>query len=141
MIPDNFYKIPPNERRKWLAANADYTRADVTVFKDLNPAQIDDIESDIASMSVELSEIEAEKKQVLSSFKERIDPVKEELKELIQKFRTKQEEITTDVFYIADYDHGRMIGYAPDGVEVENRRLRDDERQSTIHSIGRATNN
>lgn len=137
MIPDNFYEWPPSERKEWLKANADRTERDVTTYKQLNPNQIDDLEGKIAKQSVELSKIENEKKEVMAHFKDRIDPVKTGLKEFIRTLRTGQEEVTTDIFYIADYDNGRMIGYAPDGVEVENRRLREDEMQSSIHSIKR----
>lgn len=138
MIPENFHMMPRKERLDWLKANADSTERDQNVFKDLNPSEIDDLEGQIATDSVELSKIEQEKKEVLASFKERMDPIKNDLKINIQSLRTGQEEVVTDIFYIADYDNNRMYGYAPDGTEVRNRRLRSDEMQISIHSINRA---
>lgn len=138
LLPNGFDKMPFSERRKWLEANADKTAKDKTVFKDLSPQQMDELETEIATTATDLSDEEAAYKEVQAEYRERIKEFRQDLDLLIQKRRTGQEEITTDIYYIADQDNGRMYGYAPDGVEVENRRLTEEERQTTIHSMGRA---
>ena len=138
ILPKVFEDWPLHERITWLKANPDNVDNGKTVFKDLNEKQIDELESSIAKQNVDLADVQKEYDDIKSAYNERLKPMKEELKTSVRMLKTGQEEITTDIYYIADYDNGRMIGYAPDGVVVENRRLRSDEMQSTIHSMNRA---
>lgn len=140
ILPDDFMKWPFAERQSWLKANADSVVTDQTVYKELSPEQRDELETDISKASMDLQKTEEEFKEVKKTYKEMLDPIKDGLKTMVKSLRTGLEEVTTDIYYVADYDNGRMYGFAPDGVEVENRRLRSDERQTTVHSIGRSAN-
>lgn len=140
MLPENFHEMPRIERLKWLDANADDVGQEESHYKDLSPEQIDKLESEITQLSISVHQKEEEYDEVKKAWREEINEVKDSLSLSIKKFREGQEQVVTDVYYIADYENGRMIGYAPDGVEVVNRRLTQEEKQSTIHSLNRAQN-
>lgn len=138
MIPDHVKQMSPMQRLEWLEANADETE-EKTYQKRISDDDRSFLNHDLAENLVELNRKEDELKAVKENYKEIMDPIKTEIKNIVSKMRTGAEEVTDTVYHLRDYDKQRVYEYDRDGNEILTRPMKAEERQLVIKAL-RAVN-
>lgn len=127
-------EMPAHEREQRLQSMA-YSVEETTYYKPLTQEELDERREKLADNVIKLSKLETEKKSFIESHKIKVKPFQEENAELLKSIDTKQEEVEGVLYHIDDQESGVMDSYDANGVLVASRRLRPDERQTSIFSI------
>lgn len=115
---------------------------EVGYMKPFTPDQLLDMKDKLSNVSIEINDIECEKKAQNEIFKAQLKPLAEERSKLLGNIRNKAEHVKGECFKFVDQEAGEVGYYSPEGFLIESRPIRQEERQMTIHSIGRTgTNN
>lgn len=126
-----FKDLPRSQRLEELEANAAKI-TEMTYMKQFTQEELGDEKDSLVESSIELARLEDEKKVVIEDFKTKIDPHKKAIKARIQNIKSGQREVTEQVYMLAEHHEGFMYTYNEDGDLIEKRRLRQDERQTTM---------
>jgi hypothetical protein len=114
-----------------LESNCDAIE-EVGYTRRFTPEELTERKEELADKSVQLSDIEAEKKAASDTFKEREKPLLKRKTELLQQLKDKSEYVREDCYKFIDHD-GRMVGfYNSDGELVSSRAIMPQEMQKTI---------
>lgn len=136
-----FQEYPENVRRQMLEDNCDKIE-EVGYMKPFTPDQLLGMKDKLSNVSIEINDIECEKKAQNEIFKAQLKPLVEERSKLLGNIRNKAEHVKGECFKFVDQEAGEVGYYTPEGFLIESRPIRQEERQMTIHSIGRTgTNN
>lgn len=120
-----------NERLIILQQNAD--KVEQTSYqKPLTEEAKNDKREILTDNSIQLFDLEEEKKEAVKVFKDRIDPLKKHNNKLLLEIRTGQETVDGTLFHMANHDDGMMEVYDNDGYMVESRRLKPNEKQGNL---------
>lgn len=93
----------------------------------------------LANVSIEIAEIEAEKRQVDADYKGRLKPLKESRAIMVSNIKSKAEHVTEICYRITDQEE-RMTGYYnKEGNLIECRPATADELQTTVFQVLRKT--
>lgn len=128
-----FSEKTPEERLKALKANADKME-ELTYTKPLTQEELDEYRENYSDKSIEFSKLDDEKKVTVSSINDQVKPVKKDLDLLLRIIKTKAIEITDETYLFADHETGMMEYFDGNGEMVYARRLRPEEKQTTINS-------
>ena len=93
----------------------------------------------LSEVSITINDIEVEKKAQVALYKAQIKPLAEERRTLLDNIRNRAEHVKENCFKFVDQEAGEVGYYSSDGVLIESRPIRQDERQKTIMSLGRKT--
>lgn len=93
----------------------------------------------LSEVSITINDIEVEKKSQVALYKAQIKPLVEERRTLLDNIRNRAEHVKENCFKFVDQEAGEVGYYSADGVLIESRPIRQDERQQTIMSLGRKT--
>ena len=105
---------------------------EIGYMKQFSPEEIAEKKDKLAEVSIEINDIEEEKKEVLKGFKESLTPLTEHKTTLLGHIKKKAEFVTEECFKFVDHTD-RMVGYYnSEGVLVEARPMRPDESQLTM---------
>lgn len=110
-------------------------------FKKLSKEEIESKKENLSDNIIKLSELEQEKKDYILENKGNQKPLLEDNKFLIEVIKTRQEEKNGRIYYIDQQEEGQMYMYDEDGNLIDQRRLRPDEKQTTIFSINKHVSN
>lgn len=128
--------ITSKERLMLLQENA--TKVEQTTYqKVLSPDELAARREDLADDCIKLNQFEDELKEIKDDFKDKMDPLKLANKKRLTEIKTKQSQTDGTLYHIADYESNMMETYDSEGMPVGSRRLRPDEKQGTIFSIGK----
>jgi hypothetical protein len=86
----------------------------------------------LSEVSIQLSELEDKKKLLLAELKAEAELPTEIKKEVLVAIKHKSEFRNEILYYIDDQEAGMMYIFDADAVCVETRRLRQEEKQTTI---------
>jgi Mg2+ and Co2+ transporter CorA len=103
----------------------------------IEPEELEGIKELFVEKSKTFKQIADEKTSVMEMFKERMNPVKKDIDELMRDIQNEYREIDTTVYLLDDQDNNLMRFYLEDGTEVGSRPLRPDEKQMNILSINK----
>lgn len=131
-----FQEYPENVRRQMLEDNCDKIE-EVGYMKPFTPDQLLGMKDKLSNVSIEINDIECEKKAQNEIFKAQLKPLVEERSKLLGNIRNKAEHVKGECFKFVDQEAGEVGYYTPEGFLIESRPIRQEERQMTIHSIGR----
>ena len=130
----------PVARRQFLADNCDAV-VDKGYMKPYSPEELQGHKENLANVSIEIAEIEAEMKQVSAEYKGRLKPLKEQRAGMVSNIKAKAEYVTEPCFRFTDQE-AKMTGfYNSDGLLIESRPATADELQPTIFQALRTTGN
>lgn len=135
-----FQEYPENVRRQMLEDNCDKIE-EVGYMKPFSPDQLLDMKDRLSNVSIEINDIECEKKAQNDIFKAQLKPLAEERSKLLGNIRNKAEHVKGECYKFVDQEAGEVGYYSPEGFLIESRPIRQEERQMTIHSIGRTGTN
>ena len=133
-----FQEYPEDVRRQMLEDNCDRIE-EVGYMKPFTGEQLLEMKDRLSDLSIEINDIEIEKKASAELFKAQLKPLTEEPGKLLDNIRNKAEHTKEKCFKFVDQEAGYVGYYSKDGFLVESRPIRQDERQKTIMSLGRKT--
>lgn len=108
-----------------------------TLSCDLTPDEINLYSQELAVTTTEQAEIEAEKKEVLSTFTARLNKCIADGRVLARKITTKKEDRQVECDLDFDYARGMVYTVRTDtGVTIAQRKLSDEERQEWLDLDG-----
>lgn len=129
----------PVARRQFLADNCDAV-VDKGYMKPYSPEELQGHKENLANVSIEIAEIEAEMKQVTAEYKGRLKPLKEQRAGMVSNIKAKAEYVTEPCYRFTDQE-AKMTGfYNADGLLIESRPATADELQPTIFGALRTGN-
>lgn len=121
----------PQERLRLLRDNCE-TSEETRYIKPLTQEELDQRSESIAITCIEIYKLESELKEVKDEYKDKIDPLKLENKQLCNEFHSRQAEIVGRIFHFADHESGMMNTYDETGEFVSARRLKPEEKQARL---------
>lgn len=108
-----------------------------TLSCDLSQEEISTYSQELARITGEQSEIEAEKKEVMSNFAAKLNKCVADGRVLARKIITKKEDRQVECDLDFDYSTGTVYTVRTDtGVTIGQRKLTDDERQERLDFEG-----
>lgn len=126
-----FEGYSPKERQEMLHANASAIEKK-TYSRPLDQAEIAKLQTKFAQKAIDLDIAETALKAERENFKLIAKPIKQEMSTLMQGIRSGSEEITEDVYLVADMSDKMMGYYNKDGVLISSRPLMQNEYQYSI---------
>lgn len=108
-----------------------------TYQKSLSADELAARREDLADDCIRLNQFEDELKEIKDGFKDKMDPLKAANKLRLTEIKTKQSTVDGTLYHIANHDAGMMETYDNEGFLVSSRRLRPEEKQGTIFSLGK----
>jgi len=123
--------VSPKERVQALRDSAEKVE-NFTYPKKLTGDDLSLLKDDMVNDSVLLAKLEDAKKEFNTSHKASVKPLKQSFAITLNKLRSKVEEVTEEVFLMADQQEGLMGYYNADGILVHSRVLRPEEKQFRI---------
>lgn len=122
------------ERMDFLKSNCD-TVEDLSYMKRFTPEQITTMKNTLATTSIEINDIEVEKKEAMKAYKESLKPLIDTKKELLKNIKQKAELVNEICYKFVDQEL-RLTGYYnSEGNLVSARPISPDEMQTTIFQI------
>ena len=94
---------------------------------------------ELASVSIQVSELMAELADVRASFKARLKPLEERKGRILDELKAGGEYIKGETYKFIDADEGKAAWYTPEGYKLEERDLRQEEKQRTVFQTFRKT--
>ena len=108
-------------------------------MKPYTPEELQGHKEKLANVSIEIAEIEAEKKQVEADFKGRLKPLKESRAIMVSNIKSKAEYVNEVCYRFTDQETKETGYYNKEGILVECRPATADELQPNIFSMVRKT--
>ena len=128
----------PIQREAFLKDNCDACEQK-GYMKPYTPEKLQGHKEKLANVSIEIAEIEAEKKQVEADFKGRLKPLKESRAIMVSNIKSKAEYVNEVCYRFTDQETKETGYYNKDGILVECRPATADELQPNIFSMVRKT--
>lgn len=128
----------PIQREAFLKDNCDACEQK-GYMKPYTPEELQGHKEKLANVSIEIAEIEAEKKQVEADFKGRLKPLKESREIMVSNIKSKAEYVNEVCYRFTDQETKETGYYNKDGILVECRPATADELQPNIFSMVRKT--
>lgn len=130
-----FPELSQGERLRAMRDNADKVE-ETQYYVPLTQEALDAKREMLTDNLIRVSQLEDELSTIKDRFKQQIDPIKKTNKTLLVEVKTKQELREGQLFHFANHVDGMMETYDEMGVLISSRRLRPDEKQTTIlHQI------
>lgn len=108
------------------------TQEIVTYPKSLTPKEVTEMKSSLSDQLIKLSRLENESDKSKTAWKAKIDPVKAQIKILVDHIRDKSRDVSEKCYKSINRINGNVDFINLDGVIVKERELTDEERQLTI---------
>lgn len=108
-------------------------------MKPYTPEELQGHKEKLANVSIEIAEIEAEKKQVEADFKGRLKPLKESRAIMVSNIKSKAEYVNEVCYRFTDQETKETGYYNKEGILVECRPATADELQPNFFSMMRKT--
>lgn len=110
-----------------------------TYQKALSAEELAARREDLADDCIKLNQLEDELKDIKDGFKDKMDPLKAANKTRLTEIKTKQSTVDGTLYHIANHAESMMETYDNEGYLVSSRRLRPEEKQGTIFSLGKTS--
>lgn len=131
----------PLERINFLNDNCDKAE-EKGYMKRFTPEQVQSMKEELAETSIQINDIQEEKKEYLKDIKFRVTPLTERKSELLKGIKEKAAYTTEKCYKFIDQDSKEVGYYNSEGDLVESRPAMIDELQGTIFQVQRTgTNN
>lgn len=129
-----FQNEAPKDREQLLKDNCDAVEVK-TYMRNFSQEELAEMKDELADESIELDDIEFEKKQIMQEFKARIKPHSERVSKLLGNIRNKAELVEEDCYKIIDLDDKVVGFYNKNGELVESRPARQNELTKNIFAM------
>lgn len=126
------------ERMEFLDANCDKIE-EKGYMKPFTSEQMQDYKEGLADVSIQIEEIEQEKKASASYFNEQLKPLVEERKEMVSNIKAKAKYVKEKCFKFVDREKKMTGYYNSEGELIESRPATASELNPTMFSVIRNT--
>lgn len=128
----------PALREQFLKDNCDACEQK-GYMRQYTPEELSGHKEKLANLSIEISEIEAEKKISDAAYKGRLKPLKESRAQMVSNIKSKAEYVNEVCYRFTDQETRETGYYNKEGQLVESRPATADELQTTIFQMVRKT--
>jgi len=130
--------MPVEARRQILRDHSD--SSETTKYqKPLSPDELDSKRETLTNNAIELSQHEDELNEIKKEFKAKMDPLRQQNKQLLDQIKTRQETVEGTLYNCANHITGFMETYDENGELISTRKLRPEEKQGKLF-IAQAAN-
>lgn len=129
----------PIQREAFLKDNCDGCEQK-GYMKPYSPEELQGHKEKLANVSIEIEELENEKKEAMETFKGKLKPLQEQRKQMVSNIKAKAEYVTEICYRFTDQETKETGYYNKDGKLVESRPATTDELQPTIFGVVRNLN-
>lgn len=126
-----FSDVDPSKRLQLLIDNCD-DHEKTSYLKDLTDEELDIKRETLTGNCISVFKLEEELKDIKAGYKDRIDPLKDETRELCKQVETRKEQVNGRLFHFADHEASIMNTYDELGEFVSSRRLKPEEKQARL---------
>lgn len=130
--------MQPAEIKDNLEAIA-YGVQEKSYTKNLTEEEIVERKDEYSEIAIQLSEIDAQKKEILERFKNQIKEPKLKASMLLESIKFKSEQKHGLLFLVDDQEDGMMYSFDTLGVCVEVRPLLKEEKQTRLRTLKNGT--
>lgn len=130
--------IPEEERAQFLSDNCDAMEP-IGYTRRFTPDELNQKKEELANISIDMAEIEEEKKNAMQQFKDRLKPKATEKAKLLGDLKRKSEFVNDDCYKFIDHENRTVGFYNKLGELVSSRPIMPQEMQKTVFSINRKT--
>ena len=116
------------ERIQILRDNA-YKISEETYYKNLTEDELSERKDLYSSKAIDVNKLENDLKDLKDEYSAEIKPLKKEMSGILLEVKMQSQQVTEEVYQIADYDENYMGTYNAEGELISQRPLRKDERQ------------
>lgn len=102
-------------------------------------SEINDLRAELAQVSIMIQELDVELAEIKSEFKNKTKPLGERVGKILEELKSGGEYVKSECFKFIDPDEGKVGWYSPDGYLLEERDIRQEERQRTAFQTLRRT--
>ncbi len=139
MIEEIMLADTPVEQREQILRDSCDQIEERSYTKRFTQEDTNDRRAELASVQIQISNLEQELSEVKAEFKGKLKPLVERLQGIISELKSGGEYVTTDTFKFC-YPEEKMVAYfAPDGHKIEQRSMRPEERARTVFQAIRKT--
>lgn len=131
-----FPLMSPQERLQMIQDNCDQVEKQ-SYMKQFTHEEIRLMKDRLAEVSIDLSEIDSEKQEIVDKFKQKAKPLKTELSGLLGNIKQKAIAVNEDCYKFIDHQEGSVGYYSASGDLVFERPIYHAESQKTIFPIQR----
>ncbi len=128
------------QRKQFLKDNCDKVEQ-AGYMKQFEPDQVLEMKERLAQVSIEINDIEEEKKAQNEVFKIQLKPIVEEKHELLRNIKHGAEFVNEICYLFIDQEQKTVGIYNPEGQLVSQRPATQNELQGTIFQINRTGTN
>lgn len=126
------------DREAFLKDNCDKVE-EKGYMKPYTPEELQGHKENLANVSIEIAEIEAEKKAQDAYYKGQLKPLNEQRSQMVSNIKSKSEYVKEVCYKFVDQEAKETGFYNADGDLIESRPATADELQPTIFSMARKT--
>jgi len=126
------------DREAFLKDNCDKVE-EKGYMKPYTPEELQGHKENLANVSIEIAEVEAEKKAQDAYYKGQLKPLIEQRTQMVSNIKSKSEYVKEICYKFVDQEAKETGFYNADGDLVESRPATADELQPTIFSMARKT--
>ena len=126
------------DREAFLKDNCDKVE-EKGCMKPYTPEELQGHKENLANVSIEIAEIEAEKKAQDAYYKGQLKPLNEQRSQMVSNIKSKSEYVKEICYKFVDQEAKETGFYNADGDLIESRPATADELQPTIFSMARKT--
>ena len=126
------------DREAFLKDNCDKVE-EKGYMKPYTPEELQGHKENLANVSIEIAEVEAEKKAQDAYFKGQLKPLIEQRAQMVSNIKSKSEYVKEICYKFVEQEEKETGFYNADGDLVESRPATADELQPTIFSMVRKT--
>ena len=119
------------QRIEFLRANCDKVE-DKGYLKRFTEEELQDLKEDLSENSIQINDLEIEKTQTMSAFKDSLKPLRERKKAILINLKQKAVFTTEQCFKMIDHEAREVGYYNADGDLIDSRQASGDELQGTI---------
>lgn len=130
-------ELTAKERLSIMQSNAAKIE-EADYMKPLTPEEKEFKTGALVDNSIKLGDIEEQKKEAMDAFKQQIDPLVKQNKQLLLEIRTGLAKVTGQLFYMPNYEESIMETYNELGEFISSRRLLPEEKQTARLFISKA---
>ncbi|GHT09050.1 hypothetical protein FACS189426_06270 [Bacteroidia bacterium] len=127
-----------SQREAFLKDNCDKVE-EKGYMKPYTPEELQGHKEKLSNLSIEIDEIEDEKKASAKYFKSVLDPMYINRRNLVSNIRKKSEYVREICYKFIDQKEKEVGFYNAEGILIESRGVTADELQPTIFSMQRKT--
>lgn len=132
MQTENLFEGKTTTEIKQLLLDNSHEVVTETYIKHLTDDELIGKKDSLADTSIELSQLQDEKKDLTASINEKMKPLKDEVSSLLKCIKTKSEERHGNLYKFIDFEKRTATFYDETGTLIYSRKTKPDETQTKI---------